>query len=396
MLIIARFAQGLGGAFTSAVILGMIVTMFPEPREQAKAIGVYAFVASAGGAVGLIAGGVITQWVSWHWIFFVNVPIGIAAVLVSRRLLPADTPPQRRDGADVLGAILVTAALMLGVYSIVEPAAKYGWLDPVTLLTGAVALVLLAGFVVRESVAEFPLMRLGILRSRNVAGSNIIQVVGAAGMFGSFFLGALYLQKVLGYDPLEIGLAFLPVTVLMGVISVRYSERLVSRFGARRTMIPGLVMMCVGLGLFALAPADASYVVNIVPVMVLLGVGGGICFPPLMNLAMSGSSPEDAGLASGLINTTGQVGGALGLAVLATVSSSRTTTLRGRGISEASALTGGYHAAYWIAAALTGLSVVVGLLVLRDAEAGEYVPEDAAELDDDLDLDDAVTVTDQG
>jgi EmrB/QacA subfamily drug resistance transporter len=396
MLIIARFAQGLGGAFTSAVILGMIVTMFPEPREQAKAIGVYAFVASAGGAVGLIAGGVITQWVSWHWIFFVNVPIGIAAVLVSRRLLPADTPPQQRDGADVLGAILVTAALMLGVYSIVEPAAKYGWLDPVTLLTGAVALVLLAGFVVRESVAEFPLMRLGILRSRNVAGSNIIQVVGAAGMFGSFFLGALYLQKVLRYDPLEIGLAFLPVTVLMGVISVRYSERLVSRFGARRTMIPGLVMMCVGLGLFALAPADASYVVNIVPVMVLLGVGGGICFPPLMNLAMSGSSPEDAGLASGLINTTGQVGGALGLAVLATVSSSRTTTLRGRGISEASALTGGYHAAYWIAAALTGLSVVVGLLVLRDAEAGEYVPEDAAELDDDLDLDDAVTVTDQG
>jgi MFS family permease len=370
--------------------------MFPEPREQAKAIGVYAFVASAGGAVGLIAGGVITQWVSWHWIFFVNVPIGIAAVLVSRRLLPADTPPQQRDGADVLGAILVTAALMLGVYSIVEPAAKYGWLDPVTLLTGAVALVLLAGFVVRESVAEFPLMRLGILRSRNVAGSNIIQVVGAAGMFGSFFLGALYLQKVLRYDPLEIGLAFLPVTVLMGVISVRYSERLVSRFGARRTMIPGLVMMCVGLGLFALAPADASYVVNIVPVMVLLGVGGGICFPPLMNLAMSGSSPEDAGLASGLINTTGQVGGALGLAVLATVSSSRTTTLRGRGISEASALTGGYHAAYWIAAALTGLSVVVGLLVLRDAEAGEYVPEDAAELDDDLDLDDAVTVTDQG
>jgi len=367
MLVVARFVQGAGGALTSSVILGMIVTMFPQPKEQAKAIGVYAFVASAGGAVGLIAGGLLTQWVSWHWIFFVNVPIGAAAVAVSLRLLEPDGELPEREPSDVLGAVLITAALMLGVYTIVEPASTDGWLAKATLGFGAAAIALLAAFVWREQTARHPLMPLRILRSRNVSGSNVIQVVGAAGMFGSFFLGALYLQRVLKYDPLQIGVSFFPVTVLMGVISVRYSERLVSRFGARQVLIPGLVSITVGLGFFATAPADGSYGMNMLPAMVLLGIGGGLCFPPLMGLAMSGASPSDAGLASGLINTTGQVGGAIGLAVLATVSSARTAALEHSGHSVAVALTGGYHVAFWIAAGLTASAVVVGLLVLRDA-----------------------------
>jgi len=376
MLVLARFVQGAGGALTSSVILGMIVTMFPEPKEQAKAIGVYAFVASAGGAVGLIAGGLLTQWVSWHWIFFVNVPIGVVAVAVSLKLLDADGDLPERAPADVLGAALITAALMLGVYTIVEPASTDGWLAGATLGCGAAAIALLAGFVWREQATQHPLMPLRILRSRNVSGSNIIQVVGAAGMFGSFFLGALYLQRVLKYDPLQIGISFFPVTVLMGVISVRYSERLVTRFGARQVLIPGLVSITIGLCFFATAPADGSYGLNMLPAMILLGVGGGLCFPPLMGLAMSGASPADAGLASGLINTTGQVGGAIGLAVLATVSSARTATLKLSGHSEAVALTGGYHVAFWIAAALTASAVLVGLTVLRDAQPSGEMSDD--------------------
>jgi MFS family permease len=209
--------------------------------------------------------------------------------------------------------------------------------------------------------------------------SNVIQVIGAAGMFGSFFLGALYLQRVLGYDPLEIGLSFFPVTVLMGVISVRYSERLVTRFGARQTLLPGLAMITLGLVLYAMAPADGSYGANLLPAMVLMGAGGGLCFPPLMGLAMSGASPSDAGLASGLINTTGQVGGAIGLAVLATVSSARTAAMEHSGHAAAAALTSGYHLAFWIAAALTASAIVVGLVVLRSEKAGSEVS--AAELD---------------
>ena len=252
LLVAARFLQGAGGALTSAVILGMIVTMFPEPRLQARAIGVYAFVASAGGAVGLLAGGVLTQWVSWHWIFFVNLPIGIAGAFFAARLLPHDAgAPPGHASADVLGAVLITAALMLGVYTIVVPAADDGWASAATVSCGAGAVALLVAFLVRESTASKPLMPLRILRSRNVAGANLMQVVGAGGMFGSFFLGALYLQHVLHYSPLEIGFAFLPVSVLMGGLSVRYTERLVSRFGVRPVMMPGLVLITAGLALFA-------------------------------------------------------------------------------------------------------------------------------------------------
>ncbi|MGD1059243.1 MAG: MFS transporter [Solirubrobacteraceae bacterium] len=367
LLIVARFVQGIGGAMTSAVILGMIVTMFPEPREQAKAIGVYAFVASAGGSVGLLAGGVITQSIDWHWIFFVNIPIGLATAIYARRLLEHDPGIGLGEGADVPGAVLITSALMLGVYTIVKPAAQDGWGATRTLTLGALSLVLLLGFLAREATASKPLVPLRIFRSRNVASANLIQVLSVAGMFGVFFLGALYLRRVLGYDALQIGLAFLPVSVTMGTLSIRYSERLVTRFGARNMLVPGLVLIGLALVLLALAPVHGSYLAHVFPSMLLLGIGAGVCFPALMNVAMSGTSPQDAGLASGLVNTTAQIGGALGLAVLATLSTSRSTHLIAQGHSTAAALTSGYHLAFWIAAALIVAAIAVVPVVLGDS-----------------------------
>jgi EmrB/QacA subfamily drug resistance transporter len=375
LLVGARFLQGIGGAMTSAVVLGMIVTMFPEPREQAKAIGVYAFVASAGGSVGLLAGGVLTQSINWHWIFFVNIPIGIATIAFAMRLLERDRGIGFSQGADIPGAVLITSSLMLGVYTIVKPAAEDGWGAGRTLALGAVSLVLLAAFVAREATARNPLIPLRIFRSRNVTGANLIQVFSVAGMFGLFFLGALYLRRVLGYDALEIGLAFLPVTIAMGSMSIRFSEPLIMRFGAKTLLHPGLGLIAVALGLFALAPVHASYITQVLPSMVLLGIGAGVCFPALMGVAMSGATPADAGLASGLVNTTAQVGGALGLAVLATLSASHTNKLLAQGQSTAQALTGGYQLAFWIAAGLVAVGIVVALVVVRPQGAVGMAPE---------------------
>jgi EmrB/QacA subfamily drug resistance transporter len=372
VLVAARFIQGVGGAMTSAVILGMIVTMFPEPREQAKAIGAYAFVASAGGSIGLLAGGVLTQAINWHWIFFVNIPIGIATAAAAVRLLESDRGIGFGKGADIPGAALITGSLMLGVYTIVQPAAEYGWGAGRTLLLGAVSLMLLAAFVVREATAATPLVPLRIFRSRNVSGANAIQALAIAGMFGVFFMGSLYLERVLGYDALEIGLAFLPATVLMGILSLRYSGRLITRYGARTTLLPGLVLIAGGLAWFTQAPVAGSYVEHVLPVMVLMGIGSGISFPALMTLSMSGATPEDAGLASGLVNTTVQVGAALGLAVLATLSASRSEDLAVAGENAASALTGGYQLAFIVGAALVGAALVVAATVLvpeRKAQA---------------------------
>jgi EmrB/QacA subfamily drug resistance transporter len=365
MLVGARFLQGVGGAMTSAVILGMIVTMFPEPREQARAIGAFAFVASAGGAVGLLVGGVLTESVNWHWIFFVNVPIGVATAVLARRLIDGDEGLGLREGADAPGAILITAALMVGVYTIVKPAADLGWGATQTLALGGLSLALLAAFVAREATARHPLIPLRIFRSANVAGANLIQILGVAGMFGMFFLGALYLQRVLGYDPLQTGLAFLPVTLVMGTLSVRYTERLVMRFGARPLVLAGLVLFAAGLALFTRAPVDGTYAEHVLPVMILLGSGAGLCFPALMTLAMSGATNAEAGLASGLINTTAQVGGALGLAVLATLATERSERLLGRGEKVAEALTAGYHLAFSIGAALVVAAIVVAVVVVR-------------------------------
>jgi EmrB/QacA subfamily drug resistance transporter len=363
-LVIARFVQGVGGALTSAVILGLIITMFPEPREQARAIGVFAFVASAGGAVGLLAGGVLTQTINWHWIFFINVPIGVATAGLAVRYVDDDRGSGVAGGIDVLGALLITLALMLGVYTIVSPADEFGWTSVATIGLAATTLALIVAFLVRESCAANPLMPLRILRSRTVAGANIVQILGAVGMFGTFFLGALYVQKVLHYGPLEIGFAFLPVSVLMGAVSVRYSERLIDRFGHRVLCVVGLGAISAALMVFALTPTHGSYWLHIFPALCLIGLGAGVCFPPVMGLAMVGVAPEDSGLASGLINTTGQIGGALGLAVLATASSARTTHLSAGGHSAAAALTGGYHLGFWIAALLVLLAAGVARTVL--------------------------------
>jgi EmrB/QacA subfamily drug resistance transporter len=380
VLIAARFVQGVGGALTSAVILGMIVTMFPEPREQAKAIGVYSFVASAGGSVGLLAGGVLTQSINWHWIFFVNIPIGIATAALAFRLLERDTGIGLRQGADVLGAVLITSSLMLGVYTIVKPAADYGWGSGRTLLLGAGSIALLVAFLGREATARTPLIPLRIFRSRNVAGANVIESLVVAGMFGMFFLGALYLQRVLGYDALETGLAFLPTTIVMGFLSLRYSERLIMRFGPRPTLLPGLALIGAGLLLFTQTPVDGVYAIHVLPPMLLIGVGVAVCFPALMTLAMSGATHSDAGLASGLVNTSAQVGGALGLAVLATLAATETRHLRGAGESAAAALNGGFHLAYVIGAVLVLVAIVVAVTVVRPPErqaAHDATPQDA-------------------
>jgi MFS family permease len=334
--------------------------MFPEPREQAKAIGVYSFVASAGGSVGLLAGGVLTQSINWHWIFFVNLPIGIATAVLALRLIERDEGIGFGEGADILGAALITGALMLGVYTIVKPAADFGWGAGRTLAFGAGALALLVAFVVREGRARNPLIPLRIFRSRNVSGANAIQALFVAGMFGMFFL-----------DALQIGLAFLPLTLVIGTLSLRYSERLVMRFGARATLLPGLVSIAAGLLLFSRVPVHSHYLVDILPVMLLLGAGAGLSFPSLMNLAMSSATRTDAGLASGLVNTTLQVGGALGLAILATLSATRSDNLHGAGQSQASALTGGYHLAFLVGAGLAVAAIVVAVTVLESETVAE-------------------------
>jgi EmrB/QacA subfamily drug resistance transporter len=382
MLIAARFVQGIGGALSSAVVLGMIVTMFPEPREQAKAIGVYGFVASAGGSIGLLAGGVLTEAINWHWIFFINVPVGIATAIFARRLVEPREGLGLGAGADLPGAVVLTGGLMLGVYTILE-VEQQGWGSTQTLLLGAVAIALVAGFVARQARIPNPLMPLRLFHSRNVVGANVVMALLVAGMFSMFFLGALYLQRILGYDPLEVGLAFLPATLVMGTVSLRFTERLIMRFGPKATLIPGMVSIGLGLLLFARTPVDGDFLVDLVPAMLLFGLGAGLSFPSLMTLAMSGATPEDAGLASGLVNATVQVGGAIGLAVLATLATERTDGLRADGESLASALNGGYHLAYLIGAILVAVGVVVAASVLRStrppAAHAEHVPEPAYE-----------------
>jgi EmrB/QacA subfamily drug resistance transporter len=364
VLVAARFAQGVGGALTSAVILGMIVTMFPEPGEQAKAIGVYSFVASAGGSIGLLAGGAITQAINWHWIFIVNLPIAIVTGVLALRYLQRDKGMGFSKGADLPGAALIVGALMIGVYAIVE-ASNYGWASAHTLGFGAGAVALLIGFVLRESRAAQPLVPLRIFRSRNLTGANIVQALMVAGMYGMFFLGALYLQKVLGFDSLEVGVAFLPVTAIIGTLSLGFSAKLNLRFGAKATLVPGLVAVGAGLALFSQISVDGSYWSEVLPAMVLVGIGAGLSFPSVMTLAMTGVRPEEAGLASGLVNTTLQVGGALGLAVLATLSTNRTTDLVASGEGSHAALTSGYQLAFIVGAGLLVGAVAVALAVIR-------------------------------
>src|SRR4051812_18395033 len=382
MLIAARFVQGAGGALASAVTLGMIVTMFPEPREQAKAIGVYGFVASAGGSIGLLVGGILTDAISWHWIFFVNVPIGIVTGILALRLVEGRPGIGLSEGADLPGAVLVTSGLMLAVYTILG-VEDHGWGSARTLLLAAASVALVAAFVYRQSRIEKPLMPLRLFHSRNVSGANIVIALLVVGMFGIFFLGALYMQLVLGYTPLEVGLAFLPGSLIMGLLSLGFTDKLNMRFGPRRVLIAGLSFLLVAMLLFLRTPVDGTYITDLFPTMIFFGCGAGVAFPALMMLAMSGATPSDAGLASGLVNTAGQVGGAIGLALLATVSAERTQTLLAGGKSALEALNGGYHLAYLIGASLTVVAIVAAVTILREQNMAEVAaahgpPDEAA------------------
>ena len=381
MLIAARFVQGIGGAVSSAVILAMIVTMFPEPDARARAFGVFSTIASGGAAIGLLAGGFITQAVSWHWIFFVNLPIGVVTVLFAVRLLKADPGIGIGEGADVLGAFLVTAALMLGVYTIVQ-SADSGLGSVRTLSLAGASIGLLGAFVWRQAVAQNPILPFRIFRVPNVSAANLVQGLMASAFFGFFFMASLDMQKILGYGPLTMGLAFLPVAVVMGALSVRFSAALVMRFGPLRVLLAGQMLIAAALLLLGFGPLHSVYLRDLFVPMVLLGLGGGLAFPALTIVAMSDTSPSDSGLASGLLNTTGQVGGSLGLAVLATLSSVRTSQLLSAGQGAASALGGGYRLAWLVGAGVTLATIVLAVWLLRSAGSaateGQFSEEEVA------------------
>jgi EmrB/QacA subfamily drug resistance transporter len=363
-LIAARAVQGLGGAVASAVSLSLTMNLFTEPAERAKAMGIFGFVASGGGSIGVLLGGVLTDVLDWHWIFLVNIPIGVAVVLLSLRLLPASKGQDEGAKLDVAGAITVTASLMLAVYAIVN-GNQQGWLSAQTLGLLAIAAALLALFLVIESRVSSPLMPLRLIRLRNVATANGVAVLWAAAMFAWFFLSALYLQLVLGYSPLKVGLAFLPGNIVMGILSVSVSAKLVMRYGIKRPLAAGLGVAAVGLLLFARAPVHGHYVMDVLPAMVLLGFGAGIAFNPVLLAAMSDVKPEESGLASGIVNTAFMMGGALGLAILASLAASRTDTLTGSGHTHIAALTGGYHVAFVVGALFAVAAAVGGAVLLR-------------------------------
>ena len=365
-LIVARAIQGLGGAIVSAIALSLIMILFTEPAERAKAMGMIGFVLSGGGAAGVLLGGTLTELLSWHWIFLVNVPVGIAAVLLCRVLLPPDAAV-KRGSLDIAGAITITASLMLAVYAIVN-GNQNGWTSGQTLGMLGAAVVLLAAFLFIETRAAAPLMPLGIWKVRNVTSANVTGALLAAAMFAWFFLSALYLQRVLGYSALEVGLAFLPATILWGASSLLLSDKLVMRFGIKAPLIGGLALYLVALLLFARAPVDGNYFVDVLPGMLVLGIGGGITFNPILLAAMSGVQPTDAGLASGVVNTSFMFGGALGLAVLASAAASRTESLSNSGHDALAALNGGYHLAFMIGAAFAVAAMVVAAVLIR-AEA---------------------------
>ncbi len=355
-LVAARFAQGVGGAMASAVILAMIVTAFPQAGERARAIGVFSFTASAGGSVGLLLGGAITQTLGWHWAFLVNVPIGIITIALGLRYIVAPPGIGWREGADVIGAVTITASLMLGVYAVVQ-VPMVGIASPSVLICGTLSLLLFATFLGRQVSAKKPLVPLSLFRSRNIAGANVLEMLLSAGLFGFFFLDALLLRRTLNYGPFETGLAFLPLTITSGALSLGWAERLVTAFGARRVLIVGSVLAFAGLLALTLVPSDANYLASTFPAMVLIGVGMGAAFPPLMMFAMSGTTEADAGVASGVLATSSEVGGAVGLAILATI-----------------ATIGGFRVAFAAATACVAVAIAVAATALdRDAasDAGD-------------------------
>ena len=380
-LVAARAVQGIGGAIVAAIALALLMKLFTEPAERAKAMGVFGFVVSAGGTLGVLLGGVLTDALDWHWIFLVNLPIGIAVFAGCLVLLPKDLPVEERGRLDVAGAVTVTIALMLAVYAIVN-GNEEGWGSAQTLGLLAAAVVLLGVFLVVETRAALPLVPLGIFRHRTLATANGVAALLAAAMFSWFFLSALYLQLVLGYSPLEVGLAFLPATLLMGAFSLGLSARIVMRFGIRTPLVAGLGFLAAGLLWFARAPVDGNYVVDVLPSMILLALGAGLAFNPLLLAAMGDVSPAQSGLASGLVNTTQMMGGALGLAILASLAAARTDSLLDSGTGDLGALNGGYHWAFVVGAifAVVGMILTAALIHAKmPAMGGEHGAEAAPE-----------------
>jgi EmrB/QacA subfamily drug resistance transporter len=367
ILIAARAAQGLGGAVVSAAGLSLMMGLFTEPAERAKAMGVVGFISAGGGSVGVLLGGVLTSIFGWHAVFMVNIPVGIAVCALGLRLIPARRPAVLGTRLDIAGAVTVTASLMLAVYAIVN-GNEAGWTSGQTVGLLVAAVALLAAFFVIESRVSDPLVPLALFRRRNLATANVMGVLWAAAMFAWFFLSALYLQVVLRYDPLQVGLAFLPGNVVMAIFSVGISAKLVMRYGLKAPLGTGLALAGLGLALLVRAPIDGNYFVDVLPSMVLLGLGAGIAFNPMIIVAMTDVEPERSGLASGLVNTSFMMGGALGLAVLASIAAAQTNGAISAGASQIAALTDGYHAAFAIGAAFAITAAVLGLKVLRIAQ----------------------------
>jgi EmrB/QacA subfamily drug resistance transporter len=369
MLIGARLLQGAGGAVASSVILAIIVTEFPKAREQARAMGLYAFVSAGGGSIGLLAGGALTQSLDWHWIFFVNVPIGAVAFLMGSALIEENEGIGLGGGVDVLGSILITAATMLGAFAIVK-SSDYGLFSARTLGAGGASLALLGTFLALESRLKNPIMPLRVLRLRLLMGSSLVRGLLITGMFSAFFLGSLYLERVLGYNAIDTGLAFLPLTVAIAALSLGPSARAVERFGAVPTLAAGLGSIIAGLLLLAGQGVHAGYFPGLFIPFLLLGLGAGASFLPLLTIGMADAPLRDAGLASGIINVSVQLFGAIGLATLGTIATDHTKALSASGDSLVSALTGGYHLAYLVAAACVAVGILAALLVLRRPGAG--------------------------
>ena len=375
LLIAARAVQGMGGAVVSAVSLALIMNLFTEPGERARAMGVYGFVCAGGGSVGVLLGGLLTSLLSWHWIFLVNLPIGIAVAALTMSLI-APSKGQARQRLDWGGAVTITLSLMLAVYGVVN-GNEAGWASTQTLGLLATAAVLLGVFIAIEARIARPLMPLSLFRHRNLAVANIAGVLWAAAMFAWFFMSALYMQLVLGYTPMQVGLAFLPGNLVMAFLSLGASAKIVMRYGIRRPLAFGLLVAAVGLALFARAPVGGSFVVDILPSMILLGFGAGIAFNPMLLAAMSDVGPSESGLASGVVNTAFMMGGALGLAVLASAAAARTRNLAAAGHDSLAALTGGYHVAFLIGGLFAVAAAVVGGVFLRDRKQEEHALEPA-------------------
>jgi EmrB/QacA subfamily drug resistance transporter len=380
VLVAARAVQGIGAAVVSAVALSLMMALFTDPAERAKAMGIFGFVASGGGSLGVLLGGILTDALDWHWIFLVNVPVGVLVVVLTQIVISGAHGTSTERRLDVAGAVTVTASLMIAVYAIVR-GNEVGWLTGRTVGLLAASAALLAIFLVIEARVRSPLVPLRLFRRRNIAVSNSVGVLWAGAMFAWFFLSALYLQLVLGYSPLQVGLAFLPGNLVMGAMSIGLSAKLVLRFGIRPPLAAGLLLAALGLLLLARAPVDGNFALDVLPSMVLLGLGAGMAFNPVLLAAMNDVEPTEAGLASGLVNTSFMMGGALGLAVLASLAASRTDALLATGESRLAALTGGYQVAFLVGAIFALVAAGLGAFLLRaqTAEAADVRGEPVGE-----------------